>query len=145
MRSWIVVTVLAVALAAPTSALARIYKWVDEEGNVQYTQSPPRDRPAETIETRLPKRQGAPQQSDAEPEADADAGAGGDGQEQVALEQKEQMQRNCEIARQNAKLLEAGVRVRVQDQEGNRQILDEEQIAQKRAETQRQIELFCND
>ncbi|NIR30766.1 MAG: DUF4124 domain-containing protein [Gammaproteobacteria bacterium] len=141
MRSWIVVTLLAVALAAPSSALARVYKWVDDEGNVQYSQSPPSDRPAETIETRVPTRPSTDEGNEGkEPDAEA-----GDGAEQVAMDRQAQKQRNCEIARENAKLLEAGVRVQVRDGEGNPQMLDEEQMAQKLEESRRQIELFCND
>lgn len=144
MRSWIVVTVLAVALAASSSALARVYKWVDDEGNVQYTQSPPPDRPAETIQTRVPDRSGT-EEGNRQWQTDEEAGNADEGTGQVAMERKEQKQRNCEIARKNAELLEAGVRVQVRDDEGNPQVLDDEQMARKLEESQRQIELFCQD
>ena len=39
---------LGVALASP-DLLAEMYKWVDDEGQVQYSQSPPPGRPAQTI------------------------------------------------------------------------------------------------
>jgi len=39
---------LGVALASP-GLLAEMYKWVDDEGQVQYSQSPPPGRPAQTI------------------------------------------------------------------------------------------------
>lgn len=143
MRSWIVVTVLAAALAAPSSALARVYKWVDDEGNVQYSQRPPSDRPAETIETRVPER---PSTDQGDKAADAEEGNGTAAEgEQVAMDREAQNKRNCEIARRNAELLEAGARVQVRDSEGNAQVLDEEQMAQKLKESRRQMELFCDD
>ena len=46
---------LAFVMAAglTTAADARIYKWVDDQGNVQYSQTKPRDREAQTV-TPLP-------------------------------------------------------------------------------------------
>lgn len=144
MRTWILTAVLALGLAAPGSAFARIYKWVDDEGNVQYTQTPPADRPAETVVTHIPK-QVPPAQHPAEGSDQQSAEGGSSGQAQAAADQKEQMKRNCEIARQNAKLLESGIRVKVKDDDGNTAVLDDQQKAAKLAETKKQVELFCND
>jgi hypothetical protein len=44
----------ALIVAAPLPALAEIYRWVDAQGRVQYTQTPPPDRPAETVRPAAP-------------------------------------------------------------------------------------------
>ena len=40
--------------AAPSPALAEIYRWVDAQGRVHYTQTPPPDRPAATVRPAAP-------------------------------------------------------------------------------------------
>lgn len=44
----------ALIVAAPFPALAEIYRWVDAQGRVHYTQTPPPDRPAETVRPAAP-------------------------------------------------------------------------------------------
>jgi hypothetical protein len=49
-------TLLLAALiaAAPLPVLAEIYRWVDAQGRVHYTQTPPPDRPAATVRPAAP-------------------------------------------------------------------------------------------
>jgi len=44
----------ALIAAAPFPAPAEIYRWVDEQGRVHYTQTPPPDRPAATVRPAAP-------------------------------------------------------------------------------------------
>jgi len=41
-------------VAAPFPVLAEIYRWVDAQGRVHYTQTPPPARPAETVRPAAP-------------------------------------------------------------------------------------------
>jgi hypothetical protein len=55
----------------------------------------------------------------------------------------EQLKKNCETARQNKRVLENTSRIQDQDKDGNTYFLNEQQIAAKREQTERQIELYC--
>jgi len=145
--------VLAAALlaAAPADVSARIYKWVDEDGNVQYTQTPPPEN-ARQLDVKVYP---GPGEAGAEEDAESDDGeqAGKEGeqpteeqkarQEQLAMEQAEQKKKNCETVRNNLKLLEAGARVHTTDEDGNQVFLDDEARQQALERNREQVKEFC--
>lgn len=45
---------IAMLLATPSTAAAEIYRWVDDEGVVHYSQQPPGDRAAKRVEAARP-------------------------------------------------------------------------------------------
>lgn len=49
MKNLSLLAVFLTALLFSLTATASIYKWVDDNGRVQYTQTPPMDRPSEEI------------------------------------------------------------------------------------------------
>ena len=63
-----------VFLASASAAKAEVYKWVDEDGNVHFTDTPPPKQ--ETEEVRIqPRATQAPSRSNATPAGDPDAAA----------------------------------------------------------------------
>lgn len=137
-----------VATGAMSVADARVYKWVDDEGNVQYSQTKPRDREAQTVNT-LPSgttddnaRRQLDSLRDKADTARKDREFARDyGADTQARD--ERLRKNCETARENLRILETASRIQDTDAQGNRYFLDEASKQAKIDETRRQIEDNC--
>jgi hypothetical protein len=142
-------TGIAVIMLATHAMAAGIYKWVDDQGQVHFTQTPPPNRQAEAVKPpsapvseEEAKRQlesltgqGDTQRKDREFKATA-AGE--------AKEREERLKKNCESARQNKRVLEASDRrVQVKDKDGAPRFIDDKERAAKLAESEKQIKDFC--
>lgn len=136
-------TLGAALMLASTAQAADSYKWTDDNGQVQYTQIPPKDRPYETIKTRSKQPEAAV--------AAAKAGADGKktdpaevkGELAVAKAEAEKLARNCETARQNKELLTTAAKIRMTDKDGNPYHLSDDERKQKLAATEQQIQNYC--
>ncbi len=142
-------TALAAAVCMPSpAAAAKLYKWVDDEGNVTYSERKPVNRESETIRLRgatldssgaqekldqLNDRANAQQKDREFAENSASATA----------ERSERMANNCKIARENLRILQTTSRIQDKDADGEAYFLDETGIQAKMADTQRQIENNC--
>lgn len=146
--------ILTLALAVsvlPAVALAAVYKWTDSEGNVHYTQTPPPDQKAETVETHTGvSADEAKQNLEALKQKAGDKGAGEQAapeqteeQKKVAMEQEELRKKNCEVARQNLQVLQGGGRVQVKDEGGNTVLLDDAAMKAKLEESRAYIKENC--
>ncbi|MCK5363080.1 MAG: DUF4124 domain-containing protein [Gammaproteobacteria bacterium] len=137
----------AVCAALPAQA-AKLYKWVDDQGNVTYSERRPTNRESETIQLRgatldssgaqekldqLNDRANAQQKDRDFAENSASATA----------ERSERMANNCKIARENLRILQTTSRIQDKDADGEAYFLDETGIQAKMADTQRQIENNC--
>jgi Domain of unknown function (DUF4124) len=141
---------LVFATASPAADTQDIYKWTNDQGEVQYTQFPPQGRPVEILHGALP-----PAQS---PET-----AGNDLQKQLdTMEQQNEKQqqetrdaeqraeiqkirkKNCETARQNLINLNRGGNVRYMGPNGEAIRLTEEERQKRIDETNKQIKENCN-
>jgi hypothetical protein len=149
------------ALAFSGVALAQTYKWTDQNGRVQYGDTPPGD--ASNV-TRLRTATGsAAPTPPAAPEGKKDA-AGKDKlpltpeqafqkrqQERAEADQKaaqeraqaEQNRVNCEQARASVRQLESGQRVSTINAAGERVFLDDSQRADQLARAQRNAAEWC--
>ncbi len=138
----------AVCAALPAQA-AKLYKWVDDQGNVTYSERKPQNREVETIRLRgatldssgaqekldqLNDRANAQQQDREFAKNSASATA----------ERNERMANNCKIARENMRILRTTSRIQDKDADGEAYFLDEAGIQAKMAQTQQQIENNCN-
>lgn len=137
------------ALLLSFSVHAQIYKWIDENGQTNYSQQPPESGQAETVDVPPPppinpdeardEVQELIEQQQAADQAELEA-------EQQAREQAEQqaaLQENCRIAQENLRSYQNNPGRRVMDQEGNVTRLTEEDRQQKIQEFQEQVELYC--
>jgi hypothetical protein len=138
--------VLAGAPLAPTQA--KLYKWVDEDGNVTYSERKPPDQAVTEVKVRTAPV--TPEQSRQQLEGLRDKVETGekdrDYAKTAATEDQahaEQFKKNCEIARQNKRVLENTSRVQDQDKDGNSYFLDQQQVSTKLEQTNKQIELYC--
>ena len=141
---------LAIAVCASLPAhAAKLYKWVDPQGNVTYSErKPPPDSKSETIRLRSAtlnaerarerlddlNERAEEQRKDREfAENSATANA----------ERDERLANNCRIARENMRILRTTSRIQDKDEKGEPYFLDEAGIEAKIAETQKHIDDNC--
>ena len=120
------------------------YKWTDDNGQVQYTQIPPKDRPYETIKTRV--KQAESEAGEGTPVAAGKKAvdpAEAKGELAAAKAEADKLARNCETARQNKELLTTAAKIRMTDKDGNPYHLSDDERKQKLAATEQQIQNYC--
>ncbi len=134
--------------AAPPAQAAKLYKWVDDQGNVTYSERRPTNRESETIRLRgaTLDASGAQEKLD---ELNDRATAQQKDREfannsaSATAERSERMANNCKTARENLRILKTTSRIQDKDADGEAYFLDEAGIQAKMADTQRQIENNC--
>lgn len=148
LRLWPLAAAALLMMVPVESSFARLYKWVDEYGNVTYSERKPPGQQAEEIRVRT-----APISSDqAQEELDNLKERANTQQKEREVEktvakdnqrEAEAFKKNCELARQNRKVLENSARVRGTDKEGKSYFLDPQEIQTKLEQSNKQIELYC--
>lgn len=144
-RWWVLIWALALSSQSMGTG---IYKWVDEQGNVQYTQTPPPGKPATRFETRpepvdtegaLEKLKQQRDKSDAfSKERDTEAK-----EQEKSKQEAAQRSENCARARENLRMLETTNRLFRTDEKGERVKMAEEERQEGITKAQSQIEEFC--
>lgn len=127
----------------------KIYKWVDEDGQIHYSSQKPPGQETETVKvSRGPKvtatetkdNEQDAKQAQAEQEAAADAQA----KAQLAKADAANMKRLCEQARKNLAALNATVRVRKVDEKTGETIrMDDNQRLEAMKNAQKGISEYC--
>jgi hypothetical protein len=148
------IAVLAAAgLAFAGAALAQQYKWVDQNGKVQYGDAPPPGVQAQRLK---PPSAGAPAAAKGDdkggkglsPEAafrKRQEDAEKDRQKQAQDEQVAAAKRdNCARAQEQLRQLETGQRISRTDSKGERYFLDDAQVAQETARTRQIVKQSCD-
>ena len=136
-------------------AIAQIYKWTDDSGEIHYTQTPPpggvasqkmqgAPAPAESRETIRQEQQKLQQQLDAMEERHAER------ENREALEKQrkkldEISEKNCITARNNLGKLQQGGIKRYLTPEGEVIRLTDEERQRRLAEAQNQVEKYCKN
>lgn len=129
-------------------ASAEVYRWVDEQGVTQFSQTPPRSQTYDTVKV--------PSQPQPDPAAEEklkrDAERAGEWQrsrkakqekQRAESEQEEQRRKNCETARSNLDTLEnLGTRM-LQMPDGQYVRPTEEDVEKRKQEAQKAIGEFC--
>lgn len=142
--------ILCTALCSATAFAAKIYKWVDNEGNVHYGERPPSEQAKELS---LPKSVTTPRGAPAE-----QGTSKGEGfletldkerkqqSEEQAKQAEEQKVRkaNCAIARRQEATLAIGGRIAEVDEKGERRFLSDEDIQRKLQEAREAIKKWCD-
>lgn len=136
-----------ILILAPLSAQAVFYKWVDQNGVTQYTQSPPPSGhyremsspppPASTAE-QAPVAPASPQEDSASALAKTPSP-----DPQLQAKHQQELQQSCRIARQNLQLLENRARLRIKAADGSLRVMSEEEKQAKLVETRKMIDENC--
>ena len=153
-------TAVLLALAFCGGAWAQTYKWTDQNGRVQYGDTPPGDASNVTRLRGAPASSAAPA---AAPEAKKDAAAKdrpltpeqafqkrqqerADAEQKAAKERAEAQEKraNCESAQASLRSLQSGQRVATVNAAGERVFVDDNQRASQIARTQKAVADWCN-
>ena len=153
-RGWARATIIALAaglLAAP--AQAKLYKWVDENGNVTYSERKPPQGGADREVEEIKLRPSTISDEDARERLDVLTGraAGArkkrdeqESQVTAAQEREQRIAKNCEIARENLEILQTNARVKTQAEDGSSYYLGEDQISARLEQARTNIDRYCN-
>ncbi|MFA5913661.1 MAG: DUF4124 domain-containing protein [Burkholderiales bacterium] len=152
--------VLGLALCVALPAAAQMYKWVDADGKVKYSDTPPPSN-VKTEKLRIPAHAANPPAGPAQKGAAKSGPKGLAEQEQAfrkrqadaAKEQQEQSQKeaeardraeNCKRAKAALANLELGGRQTRIDSKGERVFLTDQEIAQATAQARQEAAAACN-
>jgi hypothetical protein len=153
--------ILAIALAFSAAAMAQQYKWVDQNGRIQYGDAPPpgvkatplRPPPgpaaqpsAKAADTKAAAKKGplSPAEQEAEyrrrqMEAEREQGKRAEADQQAAAKRE-----NCARAQENLRTLEAGGRIARTDSKGERYYLEDAQIQQEAVKARQIVQDSCS-
>lgn len=136
-------TVLTLALAGLTQA-ASMYKWVDKDGHVHYSQQPPADSNYEklNVKTRSPDSSGTSSgPTYTTPDSSSGNNAASDVIKQEVAKGEETRKKNCEIAKKSLEQYTAFRRMR--DKDGNVVYLDDNERQKRIDDAKAAIKEFC--
>jgi hypothetical protein len=126
-----------------------IYKWVDKNGNVHYSQDP-QGSASQEIHLKIPKASGDNDSGDnsdapaaAAKKADKDKPQEKAKQEAAAISQKEAKEKNCQISMKRLAAISAGGRLYEVDESGERNYWDDDTRKAKLAEAQKSVDQWC--
>jgi hypothetical protein len=148
LRIWPLAAAALLLMAPVESSVARLYKWIDEYGNVTYSERKPPDQQAEEIKVRTaPVSPSAAQEQLDSMKDKTDSQQKDRNFARTAASETEKeaevFKKNCEIARQNRRVLENSSRIQGKDGQGNNYFLDANEIQAKLQQSIKQVELYC--
>ena len=136
-------------LALSPLSSAKLYKWVDENGNVTYSQQPPpKGRQGEEMELHGyraadPDAQEKLDQLEERADTAREDREFAEADEATNQDREARIKQNCETARENMRILKSSARIQDADADGNPVYLDESAIQAKVQQTQQQIDDYC--
>lgn len=138
-----------VGIFLPMTVAEATYKWIDENGNVVYSQHPPPSGKYEALRVKPGSRRSKPASSDSKPSAgqqwlkDTDSKRTGDKKVKAELDKNKNLRKeNCAKARKQLEVYT--VYGRIKDKQGNfRPITDDERKAGL-TEAKQSIRDFCD-
>lgn len=139
-------SLVAALLAGSPASAATIYKSVDEHGNVSFSQTPPKDRPSETIEaTSTPAASDTETATGEEESASADTDRATDPATEVKVVDREKARETCRQAReQREAVANSGNQLMIEDEAGKYQPMTEAQREERLKRLDAVIEQACS-
>ena len=141
--------VLGLAVICANVQAGEIYKWVDEDGNVHYSQDP-QHRGAQAMNIKVPKSSSPSSQEQSTTAAQPQTDNQDTTEEQQALneaaanKQEEAQKKNCQIAMKRLATISAGGRIYEVDDKGERVYWDDNTRTAKLAEAQKDVDQWCS-
>jgi hypothetical protein len=141
-RSQLVLFLIALLPGLVTAA----YRWVDKEGNVQFTQyPPPSDAQVEVEKIKTPKDPRPAKEEKKEEEVVGEPGdikVEGPTEEEKAAE-RERKRKNCQAARANLAGLQSNPRIKMKGKDGQVGFVGDAKRAQMISQAKKQIQKYC--
>lgn len=150
--SLLLITVLALILM-PTAFAGKVYKWVDENGNVQYSaQKPPsgsaqemkvKSKPSSSANEAKPESAEDSQQAKQNEEAEKVKVSSEKEAAEIEKKNQEIRKKNCSIAKRRVASIGQGGRLYEVDENGERTYWDDATRGAKMQEAQAQVDEWC--
>lgn len=141
------ILLLAVFLALSPVALAQLYKWVDKDGRVFYSDQPPPSQPSQQIRVAPPPDKGAPQPTAVARDKELEKGRTEAREKEKAAEEaarkSEADKESCRNAQGYLRTVSAGGRIATYDAKGEPILLDDKQLAAERVKAQKAVDEYC--
>ena len=116
-----------------------IHKWVDDNGNINYSDAPPAKTKSQNVRVQsAPSDPGKALPRLNSPDS-SDAAA------QIEQEVPEEQAANiCASARADLNIINTSDRIQLQTADGSVRYLSEEEVAERKASSQAEVDRFCN-
>jgi len=131
-------------LASMTLNAGTIHKWVDEEGNVHYSDAPPISVKTEGVRVQsAPSNPGkalprlSQPKSSENPESGTTAAAGNDNIPE------DQARNFCEKAQEDLRVISNSNRIKLRSADGSTRYMTTEEIEERKTQSEADIERFC--
>ena len=132
-----------VLMASMSVQAGAIKKWVDEEGNVYYGDSPPLSAKTENVRVQsAPSNPGKalPRLGNKENEQTTTGGAGADDQNQVPADQAKIA---CDKAREDLQVINRSSRIKLRSADGSTRYMTTEEIEERKKQAEDDVKQFC--
>ena len=129
---------LTIMMVLASTATAGLYKWVDSEGNVHYTQTPPQNTQFKTLKAPQP----APQNSQSPYSETKEKSSVEDTIKTETAKNLKLRQQNCTIGKKNLNSYQLYRRIRAKD--GTVTVVDDKERARQIEAAKQLIRDFCN-
>jgi outer membrane biosynthesis protein TonB len=133
------------ALAAP-AAMAQLYKWVDKDGRVHYSDQPPPSQESKQIAVPTAPSAPAPKSAVAKEKDLERVRAEEKEKEKVAADKERKAAidaENCKNARNYLRTVTSGGRIATYNDKGEPELLDDKQIEIEKAKAQKAVDEAC--
>ena len=120
-----------------------IHKWVDDKGNVNYSDAPPAKTSSDNVRVQsAPSNPGKalPRLKTSSDASDQVTGGAGKKQKVSA----EQASKICASAKSDLDVISTSDRIKLQEADGNIRYLSDEEIAERQTSSQADVDRFCN-
>ncbi len=135
--------ICALLLASLPLQAGTIKKWVDEDGNVHYGDSPPVSAKTENVRVlSAPSNPGKalPRLNDANPEENASSGGAGENAGKVPADQARVA---CDNAKEDLRVINTSSRIRLKSADGSTRYMTTEEIEQRKSQAEADVKQFC--
>ena len=136
-------------------AAAEIYKWLDRNGNIVYSQSPP---PADASSLKTPEITSSPDidgtagkaveeiiKSEKEARKRRETRQQQKREDQTTQAQNKQLQRSCQKLRDNLNTMKSNNHIYTEELDGSNRFLSKKELSQKILDAEQQIQNHCTE
>ena len=132
--------ICALLLTALPLQAGSIKKWVDEDGNVHYGDSPPVSAKTENVHVlSAPTNPGKALPRLSIPDGSDASGGGGDSGEVPA----DQARVACDVAKEDLRVISSSSRIRLKSPDGTTRYMTTEEITERKAQAEADAKRFC--
>ncbi|WP_111643321.1 DUF4124 domain-containing protein [Marinimicrobium alkaliphilum] len=126
------------ALAILPAQAGEIYRWVDDSGVTHFTSQPPPGRESTRIRTRTGQSEPVQRPAQSDPRERSEPIT-----PRVEAQEQERDRERCRIAQQNLERLMSGARIQLEDADGQRRFIDDDERQERATQAQQVIEEHC--